>query len=240
MTLTLRPAHVAAVLLAVVTVLTLLSVASVYARFGLGHETLAGLDHVGIFHLDADVSVPGWYSASALLLAAAIVAAVAAVTFVQRRGHGWYWAVLALALCYLSVDETARLHERSAGVLVALFERDSFLTRSWTVPAAIASLLFAAAFVRFLARLEVRQRARFVAAGCLYAGSAVGLEVVGHYIVRRRLPTDEHGVVPYQAIVHAEEMGEMAAIVLLIYASLLQLESLVGTVRLRIASRPVP
>lgn len=231
MTVTVRPVRIVLALLAVTAVLTVLSVASVYLRFAFGYETVLGLDLVGIFHLDADVSIPGWYSASALLLASGVVALLALAVRREGRTDWRYWAVLAAALCYLSADETARLHEQSAGVLEALFEADSFFTRSWTVPAAIVSLLFAAAYGRFVLRLGLWQRVRFVTAGILFVFGAVGMEVLGHYVVRPR----SSAVLAYQTMVHLEEVMEKVAIILLIYAALRELEAVVGTLRLRLA-----
>lgn len=236
MIVTVRPVHVALMLLAVVAVLTALSMLSLYLRFALGLETVVGLNLVGMLHLDADISVPGWYSATALFLAALVTLAIAVVRRSQGAPYWPHWMGLTVALCYLSVDETARLHEQSPAVMAYFIEHESFFTRSWTVLAAVAVALFALAYLRFVLSMERWQRIRFMSACSMYVIGAVGLEVVGHYYIRPRFPTTDYGVVPYQTVVHLEEVLEMGAIVLLIYAALRELEGIAGTLRIQLTS----
>lgn len=232
-----RPGRVALWLLAVVGALTLASLAAVGERLRTGAETVAGLNLVGMLHLDADGSVPEWFSVALLLAAAALAGTIAAVH--RARGLGWWrhWVGIALILCYLSADEGARLHEQSAGLLEALFATERMVTRSWTVIAAGMGLVVAAVYARFWWRCEPALRRHLAAGAGVFVGGAVGMELVGHDVVRRSFGAETHGPWPYQGAVHVEEVMEMGAVVLVIYAFLCYLQVLGGDLRVRIGAR---
>ena len=84
----------------------------------------------------------------------------------------------------------------------------------------ILTLAFGLLFLRFLRQLPPRIGKLFVLAGTLYVTGALGMEIVGGFIVR-----DPHNLT--RVFVNlVEEVLEMAGVVVLIRALLLYLEDL--------------
>ncbi|MGE0787698.1 MAG: hypothetical protein AB7S26_18630 [Sandaracinaceae bacterium] len=122
--------------------------------------------------LSYEANVPTWLASALLLSCAAVLAAVARIAHVRddRDRHGWL--VLALMFVYLSIDETAQIHEHAA-----FFETSGVLTFSWVIPAAGVVLALGLAFLPFVRRLPDPTRRRFVIAGLVYVGGALGMEL---------------------------------------------------------------
>src|SRR3954464_11034214 len=80
------------------------------AKVGFGAACLYGLGQ--LFDRDRETTVPAYFNALLLLLPACLLAVVA---LAHRRRHGrrWHrhWALLAIGLAYMSVDEAAGIHE---------------------------------------------------------------------------------------------------------------------------------
>ncbi len=141
----------------------------------LGSPSMYGV--VPIFDLGREASVPAGYSALLLLAAAGLLALVAGIER-SRQGRLWpYWAVLALGFVYLATDELVAIHEKLNRPLQDLLgaSRD---TTTWVVAGALGALAAGVFFLPFLRALPARLAARFVLAGAVYVGSAVGLETV--------------------------------------------------------------
>jgi hypothetical protein len=129
-----------------------------------GHETL-----VAFFSLSFEHNLPTWYS-SALLLACAIALGSVAIRTSTRRAQWW---ALAGVFAYLSLDESVEIHEHLGGLL----RLHGPLYYSWIVPAAAFVVAFVAVFARFLASLPRATRVRFIAAGIVYVGGALVMEL---------------------------------------------------------------
>jgi hypothetical protein len=156
--------------------------ASMVALFGLvaewiGHGTLgeraAVQKAVAFFSLSYEHNLPSWY-ASMLLFACAIALGVVA-RGVSARGEPFarHWWVLAIGFGYMSLDEAVELHEHLGGLL----SLHGPLYFSWIVPASAVVLIVLASYARFLRALPSATRWRFVAAGAVYVGGAVGMEI---------------------------------------------------------------
>ena len=178
---------------------------------GVAVEVLGAFAHlstqsgvVPLFSLSYESNVPTFYSAAILSLAAILlgVSAVAA----KKTGDGFvpHWWVLALGFFYIAVDEVFSIHEM-AGSLLRL---SGVLYFSWIVPATGVVFIVGVSYIRFLRHLPSRTRWRFLIAGALYVGGAVGMELpLGYW-------TEKHGAhnLGYGLIDAVEESLEMLAI----------------------------
>ena len=176
----------------------------------LHHGPLPDLDEdlVGLFSLSYEGNLPTWYS-SALLLACAVTLAVIAQSAPR---HARYWSLLSAVFGYLSIDEAVGLHEQ----LNDLVHLGGPLYFGWIVPAGIAVLLLAAAYLRFLRALPAETRRRFVVAGALYVGGALLMEVPLGLWTEARGDAD----LGYALIDFAEESLEMIGATLFLLALL--------------------
>ena len=166
--------------------------------------------------VDGEGNIPAWYSASLLLLCSLLLATIAFAHKQQRGGHVLHWVVLSLIFAFLSLDETAQLHELSIAPLRDIFGTTGFLYYGWIVPAGLCVALFGLAYLRFLARLPARTRRLFLLAGFIFVGGAIGVEAVSG----KHASLQGEQNLTYHLIITVEELLEMAGVVLFIYALL--------------------
>ena len=191
--------------------------AKLMMRFDLGHEP----------------SIPAWYSSIALLASSVLLAAVA---LASRRRHAPYvrhWAGLALIFLGLAVDEVVMFHEGLGRPITERFDTHGILYLPWVIPGAAFVLAVAAAYSRFLLHLPSRTGRLFVAAGAIFVGGAIGMELAAAAVIEAYTDASLY----HTAVQTIEESLEMLGIVLFIYALLDYLQRMVGTVTFRGATR---
>lgn len=125
---------------------------------------------VEIFSLSYEGNVPTWW-ASVLLFSCGLALASIARSAERSRAHWW---ALAIGFFYMSLDEAVQLHEELGRIFG---EGEGVLYFTWVIPAAAIVIVLGIAFVPFLRALDPRTRLRFVAAGAIYVGGAVAMEL---------------------------------------------------------------
>lgn len=203
----------------------LFSATTVVSVVGLAAEVLrhgAGVDAaiVPFLSLSEESNLPTWYASMLLSCCALAIAAVAGAVADAGRPFVRHWAVLAAGFLLMSLDEIAQLHERLHSGWFGSMQ--GVLYFDWIVPASVVVLFVGAAYVRFLAHLPPPTRRRFLLAGCLYVGGAVGMEVpLGLWAAR-------HGELDlgYAALDALEESMELFGATLFLLAVLRHLELL--------------
>jgi hypothetical protein len=136
------------------------------------HESRA----VETFSLSYEGNVPTWYS-SVLLVGAALATALFALHLRQSGGRFTRrWMLLACLLAYVSLDETATLHERLNG-LFSVEGLDGWLTFGWILPVGAAVVLLAIAYFPIVFALPRATRNLVILAGVLYVGGALVFEL---------------------------------------------------------------
>jgi hypothetical protein len=167
-----------------------------------------------LLNLDNELNPGTWYSSGLLALCAAVLAVIALAKRSSRDRHALGWAALSLIFLYLSLDETASLHEETYGIgqdlpgpvyVVAL------------VPAIVVTSLAALAFLRFLAALPAHIRNLFLLAAAMLVGGAVGVEIVDGGIADHF----GNGSALYKLVSSSEETMEMAGSITFLYALML-------------------
>ena len=207
----------AVVLVLVLIVLGLTALSSVFEFSSLILRVGGG--EMQLFDLDADQNIPTWFSASMLLMCAVLFAAIA----VAARGnvYGFHWVGLSAIFLYLSVDESASVHEKLRPFLQTRLQTGGFLDYVWVFLYAPLVLIFALVYLRFLFSLPAQTRRLFFVAGILYVGGALVMEAIGGLYATLY---GTSGIV-YPLFTHIEEILEMLGIVVLFYTLLLYIGS---------------
>ena len=199
-----------------------------FSIFVLGRSNLYGT--IGRFHLEGEANLPAWY-ATLLLFACAVVFAVITVKkHADRDPFTRHWLGLALILLYLSADEGSQLHElfrRPMDELTGGF--GGWLRFGWVVPAGLIALVIGIAYLRFLRHLPPAIARRFVLAGAIFLGAAIGLETIGGWYIT--LHTHDVG---YDLLAGLEEVLEKVGVILAIDAALAYLATQTAVIRLRL------
>ena len=226
-----RPARILARLGVIIAILVILSVAGQYARFFLGHGRLLGF--IDAFDVDAETNVPTYFSCLLLLTASLLTGLVASAARQSRAAFARHWGVLSLIFAYLSLDEFMMLHERLAH-LPFLPAKEGVLFYAWVIPGLVLVAVFGASYARFFWGLPARSKVLFAAAGGVFVGGAIGVEMMAG------LYASQYGEISFAhaMITTVEETFEMSGVALFIYALLDYLGARVGEVRGVFGSEP--
>jgi hypothetical protein len=167
--------------------------------------------------LSYERNVPTWYSACVLLLCAAVLGCIACQ---QRRVPGrpvFPWALLAVCFTYISLDESASFHERLNAPMSDRFGLGGVFFYGWIIPAMGVLLVLGLVLFKFVWQLPRLTRRRFILAGVLYVGGAMGVEMpLGYYVHL----TDKDDDLIYALIDGVEESMELLGSTLFLLALL--------------------
>ncbi|MFL5335305.1 MAG: hypothetical protein ACJ8H8_19460, partial [Geminicoccaceae bacterium] len=170
------------------------------------------------------------YSSFLLLTAAFLLFLVSRIERDRRGTDTRYWTILSAGFAYLSLDELASLHEQWNRPFRALLHTSPHAV-TWIIAGAAGVLMVGIYFVPFLWRLPRADAVRFIVAGTIYVGSALGEETVAA-LLRKGSPEAVQFEYPWQylGLVTLEEAGEMIGVVFFIYAVCLYLYSIHGRI----------
>ena len=198
------------VLAGVIVILSALNGLTLVAEFGFGRDHVKGL--VPMFRLNEEGNIPTFFSASMLLFISIVM------ILIWRAGGKarWQWLALSGVAAFMACDEAAQIHEmldHNREWTNGLFEPTGALVGPWVVVYGLIVLAFVAVFLQFYLRLPRKTRLLLGIAGALYVGGAIGLEMIGAAEWSR----NEASLV-FEIINSGEEMMEMTALAIAIYA----------------------
>ena len=164
-----------------------------------------------LFDVNEEHNLPTWFSGFNLLVSTFFLWIVARQKREEKDPMAGRWMVLLGVFCFLSIDEIAGMHESV----------NSVIDPTWAYGGAVIALGFAIYFLSFLKSLPRPTLIRFVVAGGIYVGGAVGMEIVGD-------PMDSDTLL-YNLSTMVEEGMEMFGIIfftraLLLYMGLTKLD----------------
>lgn len=171
----------------------------------------------GQFHLAADGNLPTYFSSLLLAIASLLLY----VTHKLDKKKTYHWLLLSLIFLFLSIDESAMLHENFAGIIgkkikLLLKSTSSFFAWAWVIPYGVLTLLTGLYFMRFTLKLPNKTRNLFFLSGSIYVFAALFLEVLEAHFETKFGATNLINEFLYPC----EEVLEMAGIIIFIYAIL--------------------
>jgi hypothetical protein len=167
-----------------------------------------------LLDVDAEASVPTWFSSSILLLCSMLLGLI---TYTAKRAgdrYSLYWGVLSIVFVLMSLDEQVSIHERFIEPLRSLLDTGGILYFASVLPGIVFVVIFGLVYRRFLFNLPVTIRRLFVGAGALYVLGSIGMEMVGGFVADLR---GEHNL-PYITLTTVEEFLEMFGAIVFLYA----------------------
>ena len=222
MNISAQPKRVAAVLGSIIVLLAGLHL-FVHAVWITRRHDLFGMRR--LFNMGAEASIPTYFSTLQLFLAALLLSLISRNEYETSNPDRWRWALLALGLLIMSVDEVAQIHDVLVADIVRPIVREAqgFSSDKWyyvvfgEMPWLVAYLplvgLLFAVYVPFLRRLPRRYLILFISAGIMFVGGAMGLDMVEGYLNSENI----RGLI-FQVNRMVEETCEMAGIMIFIYA----------------------
>jgi hypothetical protein len=162
-----------------------------------------------IFDLKAERNIPTLYSSVTLLVSAMLLGYIAHLKKITGGRYSLYWAILAFGFIFLSVDETAYIHEN--------FSED---VAGWIFVVGPFVILFFLMYIRFFLHLPRSTKLYFLSAAFLFIGGAFFLEYVGSWQISL---AGENILATTLIYTTVEETFEMLGINLFVYSLLLYL-----------------
>ncbi len=167
---------------------------------------------IQLFHMGEEANVPTWFS-SVNLLGLSYFMYKALPLFGDRVRAA---RCLMIGTVFLSLDETAQLHEKMSPLLERLVQFNGLLRYPWVLAGLVAFLGFCWLTVKVCSQIPRALRPILYIGGLVFFVSCLGLEaiegIVAHY------HTEDY--LPYQLIQTVEEAGEMVGITLMAYGFL--------------------
>lgn len=192
----------------------------------------SGFGFARLFDLDGEGNVPAWYSSALLLLCAVSLAVIWNAKTLARDPYAIHWRFLAILFLFMSLDETAAIHERLTIPVRSAINASGVLYYAWVVPMMGAVVVIGLAYLRFLAALPHKIRKMVVLAGTIYIGSALGLELVEGYWATAYGEDN----LPLRLIEALEDVGEMFGLVVFLYALMSYVRTHFAEVRIQIGA----
>ena len=211
--LPLEPGAVTRLLLLAMLALTTAHGVALYVHHGLGYDYALGL--VPLFDFNMESNAPTWFSA-ALLLGVGVVAALIGRRATPMRG---YWYAVAGVAVFLSLDESAQIHELvTVALRRGLAVGPGFSVAVVVIVSLVPVLVGAAGFYRFVRALPRPTAAGLLVAAAVYLGGAVGVDTVV-----AALDFGGGGGALSLALHTVEELLEMTGVILAIHVLLTHL-----------------
>ncbi len=186
-----------------------------YAKYVLGRDHLLGLERM--FNVLKEANAPSWFSSSLLLVCAALLGVIAVAERASGRRRAAQWALLSGVFVFLSLDESAMVHETVQDVLRRGMEAGQplFAATSVAFPLLLALAVLLSS-LRLLRTLPRRTAKWFLLAGAVFVGGAVGVDYLGE--LHKIAYGDEN--LGYGMWNGLEESLEMSGVVLMVHALL--------------------
>ena len=213
--LRLRPRVLALGLAGAATLLFLLGLIEQYVTAHFSSNAVQSIAYH--FRLDAEATIPMWFSSMLMLMCALLAAVAALVHRHQRRADVWRWGMIAVILLGMSIDEAVVLHEMAIGVIRGVMPTSGLFFYAWVVVAIPAVLVVAALGAPMLRRLPRRTALGLPLSAAIFCAGALGMEMVGGKIFEA---AGETATFAYVAVTSLEEGLEMAGLVMCCYVLL--------------------
>ncbi len=193
-----------------------------------GTETvLKDLRH---FHLDSERNLASWFESMCMSFAAAILGFMALLSRGGDRKNLIPWTILAVVFLLMASDEIVGFHEVSVKPLRNALHLSGVFYYSWVLIAAPVVAALGLYLVPFLFRLPRETAIRFVVAGAVFVGAAMGTEFICGYFASR----DGVDSLGYRFTADLQECFEALGMVLFVTALLRHLALVSPTLRLNL------
>lgn len=192
-----------------------ITVANFFFKF-IRHLSGHYLTGYGLLDMDAEQTIPTWYSSSLLLLCAGLLAVIAQIKMKNVAPYRYHWSLLSAIFLGLSVDEAVGLHEKAIEPLRESFNLTGLLYFSWIIPGIAFLLAFILLYIKFLRHLPKQTQNLFLIGGAIYVLGSIGIEMIGGMFWESIGPY----TILYQVVAITEELFEMLGVNIFIYALL--------------------
>ena len=202
------------ILAGIIVFLVIASTAAACIRACTGRTSAYGF--VPKFDVNRENNIPTYFSSFLLLTAAGLLAIVTMSKRRDRAQYATHWFILMIIFLFLSVDESASLHELLIKPLRHALNLPGIWFHAWVIAGFAFVVIFVIFYYRFFLNLPARTKLYLVIATLFLVGGAIGVEFIGGAYL------DIHGdwTFTYGIMTIIEEAFEMIGILFFIIAIL--------------------
>jgi hypothetical protein len=233
-TLSVNPLTFSKRLLIIAVILLLLNLCAIYLKKVLLIDNFVSNALYFFFNASAEANIPTYFSSLILFIAAAVLYVIYKSAPIES-GKKRYWQVLMIIFAWLSLDETASIHEQFGKIGQTLHLHSGYLYYSWIIPYILFAIIAFFFFLRFLFKLPYSTRILFIVSGFIYTGAAIGFEFFEGNIAKKYGPNTLNDLL----LCAIEEFLEMTGVIIFIYALLRYAADTYPNLFLTITSRKV-
>ncbi len=237
--ITVSPAWCLRLLFVVVVIVVIIGAA---ANFGIYHVAADPESNLAKVLRRADLghepSIPNFYSAVAMLVAAALLALIGSLEQSVERTPWHYWYAFSLIFFALAIDEAVLFHEMIDAAIHQRFETSGALFFPWVIVGGVFVIVVGAIFIPFVYKKSKRTFKLFMVAGAIFVAGAIGMEMVASLIFSQA-GSEEAGVktLAHTISMTIEEACEMLGMIVFIFALLDYLATQFPMIEIRFGGR---
>ena len=182
MELAIRTKTIIRAMVIAVVFLTLAGLASRFALYTFGDGPF--LRPVSLFDVGAERSIPTWFESMQFMLCSILLAVIALAKKQSGDRYSRHWGVLSVVLAYMSLDETATIHETVGAELGRVlssttgFIPSGAISYFWVVPGALFVVILGLSYIGFLVHLPRSTRRLFLFAAATFFLGALLLDML--------------------------------------------------------------
>jgi hypothetical protein len=155
MTVKIKPAIIVFALGAILVLLFMLNSSGYFLKFVLKYRHIHNFT---LFNFDMEANIPTYFSSFILLFSGILLGLIAYWTKGQKHQYVLHWAFLSLIFVYISLDETAQIHELLITPLRSMFSLKGIFYFASVIPGIIVAAIFIISYFRFWINLPFRTK----------------------------------------------------------------------------------
>jgi hypothetical protein len=207
-----------------------MNIIACFFKFVAGHPNVYGF--VPQFDFDSENNIPTYFSSFILLVSAVLLKVIALSKKIKKDVFFKSWSLLSVIFLYLSIDESASIHELLILPLRKAFKLSGIFYYSWVIAGILIVLILSIYYYKFLLDLPPKTRYQFLLAAFFFVGGAIGIEMIGGYY--SYIKTENNLI--YSVITTFEESFEMIGVIIFINSLLQYIEKNISTLILEFSS----
>ncbi len=171
------------------------AIVTVVIALGLFANLFTKLTDLGLFgflrllDVSSEQSIPTYVSVINLLLASILIFIIYSYEKTNKQNGAGYWLFLSILFLYLSVDESASIHENFGNIQGYLVRKELISpivsTHPWLPFGVFFVFAVSIVLLPFLRKLPTDTRRYFLIAGCVFVTGAVGFEYLGTVMLEK-------------------------------------------------------
>jgi len=177
-------------------------------------------DFIRMFDLDMERNVPTLFSSLLFAISAFLFYLLAKASPYIDSNNAKYWKGLSFIFIFLSVDESAKIHEQLGDYTEQFIEATGYLHYPWVILYTLFVLIIGIIYLRFFLKMPKKTFYSFMFSATIFLTGAIGFELLGAN------ESSQHGTttILYSVFYTIEESLEMFGLIYLIYILLTLLE----------------